>query len=120
MSLAFDVAIQVVACAAVGAWLWQLGNWIGIVVGAPTLLCVHLLWPLPIDDDEGCLKCGHAHVHHQGNCQACLRDVVAGVPLSTAVPCDSFRLWSPRTRWERFRGARASASETPAEQETVS
>jgi hypothetical protein len=98
-----DVVIWALVSVYVITWLWRLGGWLAIVLGLPAMAAVRLFWPLPVPDDEGCLKCRHASIHHQGNCQACLRDVVAGVPLTTAVPCDSFRRWSPRNRWGELR-----------------
>jgi hypothetical protein len=100
---ALDVVIWALLSVVVVTSLWRVGGWLAIVTLLPAMAAVHLFWPLPVPDDEGCLKCGHAHVHHQGTCQACLRDVVSGVPLSTAVPCDRFQRWSTRTRWDELR-----------------
>jgi hypothetical protein len=99
LDLAVAMLVPLLALSALGS-MW---GWPGVVVGAPLMGLIWMFWPLPVPDDEGCLKCGHAHVHHQGTCQACLRDVVGGVPLSTAVPCDRFQRWSTRTRWDELR-----------------
>jgi hypothetical protein len=120
VSRGLELTLAVAAGLSLVLQLWRLDGWPGLMVSLATIAAVSLFWPLPVPDDEGCLKCRHASIHHQGTCQACLRDVVAGVPLSTAVPCDRFRRWSPRTRWERFRGARVPASAAPAEQEAAS
>ena len=96
---ALDLAIGMAVAVVLLLQLWWLGGWSGLVISLPTVAAVSLFWPLPVPDDEGCLKCGHARIHHQGNCQACLRDVTRGEQLSTPVPCARFQRWSPRTRW---------------------
>ena len=57
---------------------------------------------LVVADDESCVRCLHAGVHHSGPCQACLRELRDG-HLTVDVPCGRFGRRSPRTRWERLR-----------------
>jgi hypothetical protein len=103
VSRGFELAFWAVVGVSFVLQLWRLGGWPGAVITLLTMAAVALFWPLPVLDDEGCLKCRHAHIHHQGNCQACLRDVERGAQLSTPVPCARFQRWSPRTRWDVLR-----------------
>lgn len=98
----------VVFAAITVASLRDLDDWIRVVGILAALVAAWLWWPEPPADDEGCLKCGHASMHHHGNCQACLRDVQDGVPLSAPVPCGRFERWSHATTWGRLRAARRS------------
>jgi hypothetical protein len=99
VSRALELAVAMAVAVVLVLQLWRLGGWLELLICLPTIAAVSLFWPLPVPDDEGCLKCGHARIHHQGNCQACLRDVARGEQLSTPVPCARFQRWSPRTRW---------------------
>lgn len=110
VSRGLELAFWTVVAVSLVLQLWRLGGWPGVVVSLAAIAAVSLFWPLRVPDDEGCLKCEHAHVHHQGNCQACLRDVERGEPLSTSVPCARFQRWSPRTRWDVLRAAKGSSA----------
>lgn len=101
---AATTALVLAQVAAVSYGLWSWWGWPGVLIGPPLLVAIWLLWPHDVPDDEGCLRCGHASVHHQGCCQACLRDVEAG-RLTSATPCGRFRRWSPRNRWSELRAA---------------
>jgi hypothetical protein len=117
VSRAVDLLLAVLVPVALLSTMRSFWGWRGVVVGALALLVAWLFWPLPVPDDEGCLKCGHANIHHQGNCQACLRDRKDGRPLPVT-PCARFRRWSPRTHWERLRRARGQADHAPEARRT--
>jgi hypothetical protein len=106
-----DVLLRVVLVVAVTRLLWTWWGWPGVVVGVPALVLTELLWPEPVEDDEGCLTCGHASIHHHGGCQACLRDRQHG-RLEISTPCGRFVRWTPRNRWEELRPTRDARRRT--------
>ncbi|MBD8608046.1 hypothetical protein IFT73_14405 [Aeromicrobium sp. CFBP 8757] len=99
---AVNPALVLVQVAVVGVGLWSWWGWAGLLIGPPLIAALWMLWPHDVADDEGCLRCRHASIHHRGCCQACLRDVEAGRATSVT-PCGRFRRWSPRNRWSELR-----------------
>jgi hypothetical protein len=103
VSSALEVPVRWAVRVLVVAVLWTSIGWLSATAVVVLLVALDLFWPLPVPDDEGCVVCGHAHLDHHGNCQACLRAALDGDRVATPVPCGRFRRWSPRTRWDELR-----------------
>lgn len=103
VSTAVEAVVLVAVTASVVSYFWDAWGWAGLVAAPLMMVSLRLFWPVPVPDDEGCLKCKHASLHHHGNCQACLRLIQQGEAPTTPVPCARFRRWSPRTRWSGLR-----------------